>query len=335
MRTEKRIEIALASENNYFCGLIVTAASIAHFADPDWTLSFTILDNGITDVNYSMLEKTIISQHAHSVLQRIRISDADFLDFPLWHGNKATYARLLLPKLLPTNVTHIIYSDVDFLWMADIKNLWLMKDDETPFITTRDLNATIKDGERRWYEARNKHVDMANYFCAGLSFFNISTFRKNNTAQKAIDFILRHPDVGSPDQTALNAVLDGKQKIIDQCWQRFSRDSPIETLQSPMALHYAGDAPWNISKRSHMLTDVQLLWFRFNASIRKITLWQSLRLHYTPSEIIAYRILFKLVMYTPPLRYIFNLLMSATGRWGFYERLERKQFRALNAVLTF
>lgn len=331
----EKIEIALASENNYFCGLLITAASIAHFADSDVTLSFTILDNGITDSNYLQLERTLLSQHKHCILNRIKISEQDFSGLPLWHGNRTTWARLLLPKLLSAEVKHIIYSDVDFLWIADIAELWSKKDNVIPFISTKDLNSTIKKGEDNWYKARNIEVDMENYFCAGLSFFNLSYFRENDTAQKAIDFALQHPDVGSPDQTSLNAVLTGRHKIIDQQWQRFSRDSPVETLLAPMALHYAGDVPWKISKRSRMITDVQLLWFRFNASIRKITLWQSLRLHYSAIEIIIYRLLFKLIMGTPPLRWGFNRFLSLTGRWGFYERLNKKQFKTLLDLLTF
>ena len=328
------IQLALASENNYFCGLFVTATSIAHFADRNVTLNFTILDNGITDENYTMLEKAIGLQHPNTTLQRIKISDEHFTDCPTWHGNKAAYARLMLPDILPSSISHVIYSDVDFLWMIDIAKLWSKKNNDIAFLSAKDINAHIKYSESTWYKTRGLSVDMEQYFCTGLSFFNLSIFRKENISRKVIDFISRHHDIGLPDQTALNAILTDNHQLVDQCWQRFSRDSPIETLQSPMALHYAGDAPWNISKRSHMLTDVQLLWFRFNASIRKITLWQSLRMHYTPSEIIAYRILFKLIMNTP-LRWAFNLFLSKTGRWGFYEQLKKQQFRSLWNQLKF
>ena len=34
-----------------------------------------------------------------------------------------TYARLLLLDLL-SDVTHVIYTDVDILWLADIAELW-------------------------------------------------------------------------------------------------------------------------------------------------------------------------------------------------------------------
>ena len=219
--------------------------------------------------------------------------------------------------------------------MADIAKLWEMRSDNVPFMSTKDLNETIKAVEFNWYKDRSVDVNMDKYFCAGLSFFNLSEFRKHEFASKAITFVHAHPDVGSADQTALNVTLNGAQKIIDQSWQRFSRDSPIETLFAPMALHYAGDVPWKISKRSHMLTDVQLLWFRFNASIRGISLWQSLRLHYSAIEIILNRIIFKTIMNVPIFRWVFNRILARTGRWGFYEKMEKKQFNNLMQLLTF
>lgn len=44
--------------------------------------------------------------------------------FQSFHGTgKTTYARLLLPDLL-SDVTYVIYTDVDILWLADIAELW-------------------------------------------------------------------------------------------------------------------------------------------------------------------------------------------------------------------
>ncbi len=328
------VQVALASEDNYFCGLLVTGASIAHFAAASADLCFTILDCGISNKNFQLFESIIREQHGKTVIRRLVLSEADFRCFPDWHGNKAAYARLKLPELLK-DISHIIYCDCDFLWIADIAKLWGVRNKNIPLFSTRDLNQAVKKAEQSWYRSHGLEVNIEKYFCSGLSFFNLELFRKQGLSRKAIEFVLAHPDLGSADQTALNAVLNGTQSIVNQSWQRFSRDSPIETLVAPMALHYAGDVPWKISKRSHMLTDVQLLWFRFNASIRRISLWQSLRLHYSAFDIIFYRITFKTIMCVPFFRWAFNLMLSKTGRWGFYERMGHEQFKQLMHLLTF
>ena len=112
----KKIEIALASENNYFCGLLVTGASIAHFAAPDAELNFTILDNGISDINFSFFEDSITSQHKKSTIHRLKMSENDMSSFPDWHGNKATYARLKLPELLSEDITHVM--SISYGWLT-------------------------------------------------------------------------------------------------------------------------------------------------------------------------------------------------------------------------
>ena len=139
----------------------------------------------------------------------------------------------------------------------------------------------------------------------------------------------------SADQTALNAVLAGRHRLVEQKWQIFSRDSPVVDIKPPCALHYAGDPPWKISYRSYMLTDVQMLWFRFDASIRKTSVWKSLRRHYGAVRIIASRSLFLVVMGIPPLRFFFDLFMRITGRWGFHELMPTKQFKSVMKSLSF
>ncbi len=329
------VEVALASESCYSCGLLVTMASIARYANQDCHLSFTILDTGITDENYNDILRTVNRLHENCSFQRVHIDENELDGFPVWHGNKTAFARLLLPRIMPASVRHVIYCDVDFLWMIDIEELWMLRDEESPFISARDVNEVVRRWERRWYESVCVHVDMSKYFCTGISFFNLDAFRREDLSRQTIDFIFSHPDVGSADQTALNAVLGGRQKLVEQKWQIFSRDSPVEDIMPPCALHYAGDPPWKISRRSHMLTDVQLLWFRFDASIRGISVWRSLRRHYGPFRIVVSRIVFLVVMGTPPVRALFNAFMRATGRWGFYEKMSRKQFRFMMRFLTF
>lgn len=331
----RQIEIALASENNYFCGLLVTASSIARFANNSCRLSFTILDAGISDDNYGFFVNVVGGLHGNSVFNRVHITDDVLKDFPDWHGNKAAYARLLLPEVMPPSVSHVIYCDVDFLWQNDIGELWDLRDDVSPFITTKDANSVVKESEEAWYKSSGYTVDVSRYFCTGLSFFNLDIFRKENLALQAIEFVKRHPDVGSADQTALNAVLNGRQRLVDSKWQTFSRDSPVEDIDPPCVVHYAGDPPWKISRKSHMLTDVQLLWFRFDASVRGISVWKSLRRHYTGLEIIVGRLVFLTIIKIPFFRALFNAFMKSTGRWPFYESMTRPHFKRVMGFLTF
>lgn len=324
-----RIAIALAADSNYFCGLMVTATSIARFAHKDAHLVFNILDGGIADSDFAFLEGRIKALHGRSEINRISVDDAQFDGFPIWHGSRMTYARLLLPRLLPDD-DFVVYCDVDFLWMDDIADLWRIRDAAIPLMGTRDVNEVITSSENAWFERNGLKVDIGRYFCAGFVFVNLKVFREEGLAERALDLIRSHPDIPMNDQTALNAVVEGRHRLLPAKWQMFSRDSPIELFDRlPFVIHYAGDVPWKISKRSHMLTDIQLLWFHFDAAVRGISVWQSLRRHYSACEIVLNRVTFKMVMGFPPLKFAFDALMRKLGRWGFYEKLPPHVFADL------
>ena len=316
---EEKIALALASDGNYFCGLFVTAASIARFADAKVELVFNILDGGISDEDWTYFVSRVKGLHKESEFRRIRLDEDRFAGFASWHGSKMTYARLLLPSLLP-NDEFVVYCDVDFLWMDDVAKLWALRDRSVPLMSVPDVNETVKGWERAWFEGNGMVLDMTRYFCAGLILFNLRLFRAESLAEKSLAFIdAYHPPMN--DQAALNEVVKGRHVLLPIHWQLYSRDSPIESFVPPFVLHYAGDIPWKISKRSHMLTDVQLLWFVFDASIRGISAWRSLRRYYSACEIVFYRVTFKMVMGFPPLKATFDALMRKLGRWGFYEKL--------------
>ena len=101
-----------------------------------------------------------------------------------------------------------------------------------------------------------------------------------------------------------------------------------------LVLHYAGEPPWSISNTSKMLTDTQLLWFCFDATIRGCTTWQSLRRYYSAMQIIISRLTFKIIMSTTITRHLFYWLLKSLGRWKFKETIPKKRFRKFMQQLT-
>ncbi len=118
-----KVDIALAADAGYYCGLFVAACSIAKYADEAAILRFNILDGGISNEDWWLLLDKVMALHQKSEFNRILVNDELFKDYPAWHGNKMAYARLMLPDVLP-DVDWCIYCDVDFLWMKDVAKLW-------------------------------------------------------------------------------------------------------------------------------------------------------------------------------------------------------------------
>lgn len=121
------VEVAVAADANYFDGMLVTVASVAINASQDLDIRFHVLDGGVRDADYAFMVKRIVELHPRTTFARHVIDDSVFKDFPTWAGSgRMTYARLLLPRLLP-DVEHVLYLDCDILWTRDVADIWREK----------------------------------------------------------------------------------------------------------------------------------------------------------------------------------------------------------------
>jgi len=284
------IEIALASDEGYVCGLIVTAASMAMNASRDVALRFHILDCGISEASYEEIVRRVAKWHPHVSFVRHRITDEMLKDLPAWHGGKGCYARLFLPSLLP-DVHFIVYCDVDFLWVGDVAELWLLRNDDFALWSVHDAGEDTLNAEEAWHRGHGLSFDREKYFCSGLCFMNLAKFREKSYAQKALDFVAQYPDVRFPDQAALNYVLRGDVKLVDAKWQQLTALLDDEACKNPCVFHYAGDTPWKRPYLVNMMTDALLLWHSYYARIYGLTVWQSLRRFFSAWQIVYRRLL--------------------------------------------
>lgn len=318
---DNRVEVALPSDENYVCGLLVTAASMAKYMPSDVTLSINVLDGGIHDDTFASFTDKVRGIHERTEFRRLHIDESVFADYAEWSGNRMTYARLMLAELLP-DVDHVIYCDTDYLWLTDVSELWKLRDDAVILQSSRDGAPETELRERVWCEKNGLAFDPERYFCAGLSFYNLRLFRQEQIIRQVSDFLVAHPDVPFADQTAMNVLLGQRVRLLPQKWQRFSRDLTDEELKLGCAIHFAGETPWrNLGLWITTITDSMLVWHRFNAHIHHISTWQSLRCWYGTCEIIRRRLVFHLAL-IPIFRNLFFYLLRHTGRGAYIADLE-------------
>lgn len=275
---QEPINIALAADGGYFCGLLVTACSIAKYASNEVMLRFNILDGGIIENDWELLKDRIVHFHPSSEFRRFKITEDLFKDCLSWHGNHMTYARLLLPDLL-SNVDYCVYCDVDFLWMRDIAELWAERKDNVALISTWDGAKSTWDVDGVWLKENGFDFSPDDYFCAGLTFFNLKYFREYGLHKHCFELLKLKPPFN--DQTVLYIVTKGKTKLVSLCWQRIHQYVIPTMIAEGAVIHYAGAIPWKPSPlRIGFLSDLTLLWHRMNAEARGITVWQSLRMYF-------------------------------------------------------
>lgn len=317
---ESAVEIALASDRNYFRGLAVTACSIAKSADVAAKLRFHLLHIGLTEDDQNWLSRRIREYHSESDIVFHDVSDADMSDFPVYASSKMPYARLLLPRILPT-VEYVIYSDVDVLWAADVSDLWESRKSIPLVGCVRELSSGTLRMERQWFNKNGLPFDEARYFCTGISLYNLNEIRRRDAFAAVLEFGRKFKGYNCADQSMMYGTLGGEVVLLPDKWQTFPRNGVTAKRGEPVVLHYAGEAPWKASRVTKMLTDTQLLWFDMCAEVFGETKWQSLRKFYKVWEIVAYRAVFLTIFRIHPLHAIFRAWLRRTGRGPFEESL--------------
>ena len=278
------IEVALAADANYRMGLLVTACSLARRAAKDASIRFSILDGGLPQEDWDFLCQKVLELHPNSMFNRIPVNQRQFADFPAWNGDgRMTYARLLLPRLMP-DARHVIYCDVDFLWLADVADLWALRSDDVVCLCVPDGTDVVVERERKWFMRHGFAFDGSRYFCAGMCLFNLDLLRQMDIAGQCLSFLSRWPDAQFRDQTALNAVLgehagrSGVRNVdfLPGKWHRMSRVVTGKDVTGGCAIHYAGDAPWKRAGWYMPISDAVMLWYREYARTCGIGTWRAL-----------------------------------------------------------
>lgn len=316
MRTNP-IHIALSSDENYFEGLLTTAWSIARNCSRAHDLVFHILDGGISETNWQFL-KSRLSRYNCSVCRHTIDQQKHFGSFRTYHGTgRMAYARLILPDLLP-DVDSTIYSDVDIVWIADIAELW-DELDPNAIIHCTPSRHTIK-AELDWFEKHGYKFEFGKRFCSGMIAMNLAKFRKESLHVKMLDAIAAsNGNVPCVDETVLNALTFWRndRAYLDGRWQHMSygRTTPLEA--NGFTLHFGTDAPWqSIHKYHHLLTDQHIIWHRFHAEARQISVWRSMRMPNGVLDIILCRTLFLAARYCGLVRGLLRLVLTLTGKRG-------------------
>lgn len=307
------IHIGLASDDNYFEGLLTTAWSIACRCSRPRELIFHILDGGITDQNWEFLSSRITEFGCK--LDRLPVNqNTCFNGFKPHHGGRMTYARLLLPELLPS-VALIIYSDVDILWLADIAELWDSLRPDSILHYVKDTVFARGEAETAWLNKNSLAIE--NRFCAGMIVMNLEMFRFEKLHRKMMDLLIQHKgQIPDNDETVLNVFMFGRKDAVplSRRWQCISRGMDDFDPRG-FVLHFADDTPWrSLHKIHHMLTDQILLWHKVHAQARQISTWRSLRQFHSIFDIIFCRTLYLSAVNCILVRHLLRLFLKMRRR---------------------
>ena len=238
-----RINICLASDNNYSKYLAVTMASILKNANIDDELFFYILDGGIEEDSKAKIFE--LNEIKKCNISFVNPNTSNLEDFALQTNyiSVATYYRLQIASLLPKDVDKVIYLDCDILVLKSLKDLFLENIDNYFAGACEDV----------WeYNLHNMF-----FINAGVLLINLKLWRQEQIEQKLIDYAIKNK---VNDQIVINYVLTGKIKPLDLKYNlqnsaylyvythrlKYANESALlKSLDNVYIIHYIGQLkPW-------------------------------------------------------------------------------------------
>jgi lipopolysaccharide biosynthesis glycosyltransferase len=248
---ETDVVVASAADGAYAMPLAAMLHSAFVGLRPGGTITAHIIDAGLSTTDRGRLDDIARSHRAALHWHEPSPTALDALQ--AWgRMTSTTYHRLLLPQLLPRDVTRAIWLDCDLLVTTDLVRLWetdlggchllAVRDPVVPLVSSRY-------GIRRWRELGISRD--APYFNAGVMLLDVDRWRNDDIGGVAGDYLRQAPDVMFWDQEGLNAVLPGRWRELDSRWNRMAsamrRSDTEEAHAAAWIVHFSGALkPWRL-----------------------------------------------------------------------------------------
>lgn len=197
---------AFGVDANYvkYVGVVMTSIVLNHPGQP---VTFHLIcdrllveDKGKLDTFTQLYRNTrIFIYDAHEMLQKIpRVSDSVAPE----RLNQTVFLRILMPMLLPVDLTRVIYCDADMLCLGRADALWRLD------LKGHPLAAAMEGGHEE--KAKRLGLQQQRYFNAGFMVIDLERWRQLGLTPNVLDCYQRKGAAFSLlEQDALNKVLDG------------------------------------------------------------------------------------------------------------------------------
>ena len=256
MKNSAIIHIACSIDNNYVQHCAVLIASILK-TNPNVAFHFHVLDGGITQKSKLKIEK--LKKLKNFSISYYNMSSYDFSFLPLnrKHISIATYYRLVLPQILPSDIEKILYLDTDIVVCGDLFDFY-NTDISSVF-------AGVIEDENSRYQAMR--LNLKNYFNAGVLLLNLRKIRESNFQHDWVDYYEKNQEIIIlQDQDILNGTFADQVLYLPLKWNAnsflflpentdhyYTLEDAEQAKLHKIIIHYTGDyKPWS-NKHRHPL----------------------------------------------------------------------------------
>ena len=234
-------------------GVVVTSVGINVTSDD---VMMYLLHNGLKDSTVKRLQK--IADRYNVRLKFLEIDLEILKDCPtntkLHYANVMTYARFLLPSMLP-DLDKVIYLDCDLVVCKDLKSLWETDVNDMAVAMAPDL----------WYQDKGTLSRLGinnNYLNSGVIVMNLDYWRKHDVQNRLLSYIIdKGKELIYNDQDALNVILQKERRqlpvkynVTPYYFNRNLDNYPKEMHEeireariNPIIFHFLGNIkPWSL-----------------------------------------------------------------------------------------
>lgn len=240
---KNEIPIFFAADNNYLPILDVALRSLIDNASKDFNYVINVINTGLDQKRCNVIKQlenenfTInfcdISSSVDKIKQKLK---------NIYHFSISTWYRLFIQSLFP-QYDKALYLDCDLIVLGDISKLY-NQDIGNNLLGAARCHIVSENDIFSQYAESFCGVSRKNYLQAGVLVMNLAEFRRVNLEDKFIYLLNKYDfDVIDPDQGYLNAMCNGRVKIIDNGWNKEAIPAPLEGELN--IVHYAlYKKPW-------------------------------------------------------------------------------------------
>jgi lipopolysaccharide biosynthesis glycosyltransferase len=239
------IPVLLACDGGYAAQLATCLRSMVESNSSGWPMEIHVL---VADFPAHARQKVLSSLPPGSA--SVRWIDADINRFAglttMDHVSRMTFARLLIPDVMPAETSRLLYLDADILVLKDLTALFAIDLEGSPLGAVADpLDAQVKTNPAAFAGVPR----VKSYFNAGVLLIDLQRWRDERISEKALAYLQIFPSTPYSDQDALNVVCDGGWKELEMRWiyqgHLETRVADLSELRQPAIVHFVTSMkPW-------------------------------------------------------------------------------------------
>lgn len=243
-------------DDKYVQHCVVMLTSL--FENNQWEKhSVYIISGQLSTISQKKISDWVVGKYKHDIY--FYVVGEEILDgckiYGESHISMATYYRIFLESILPSNLAKVLYLDCDLVVVGSLEEMWNTDISNYAVACVEDMWSGKLDNYTRL------HYDSSySYFNAGVLLINLDYWRKIGFEKKASLYIKEHiRELVFNDQDVLNALLhshklflpfrynlqDGFYRVKRKIRKEASDHLDLE-LQTPVIIHYTGSKkPWD------------------------------------------------------------------------------------------